>query len=99
MNTQKSIYNKLFKEEVTELSSHSVELFKVEDTLKLLDKGIAMLKDADAAKAKLAKNKNIKKKPKILLLKLLFFWKNKIGVKEIKQAKKLMPYMPKMLEA
>jgi hypothetical protein len=55
MNTQKSVYNKLFKEEATELASHSVELFKVDDTLKLLDKGIAMLKDADAAKVKLAK--------------------------------------------
>jgi len=54
MNTTKSVYNKLFKEEVTELSSHSVELFKVEDTLKLLDKGIAMLKEADLEKAKLA---------------------------------------------
>ena len=54
MNTTKSVYNKLFAEDKVELGKHEVELFKVEDTLKLLDKGIAILKDADAQKAKLA---------------------------------------------
>jgi hypothetical protein len=36
MNTQKSIYRKLFKEEVTQLSSHQVELTLVADLKKAL---------------------------------------------------------------
>jgi hypothetical protein len=36
MNTQKSIYNKLFKEEATELASHKVELTLVADLKKAL---------------------------------------------------------------
>ena len=31
MNTQKSVYNRLFKEEATELASHKVELGLIED--------------------------------------------------------------------
>lgn len=54
MNTMKTVFTKLFSEDKVELGKHEVELFKVEDTLKLLDKGIAMLKEADAEKAKLA---------------------------------------------
>lgn len=39
----------------TELGTHEVELFKVEDTLKLLEKGVSLLKVADTEKSKLAK--------------------------------------------
>jgi hypothetical protein len=42
------------KSNATELASHEVELFKVEDTIKLYEKGVQQLKDADAEKVKLA---------------------------------------------
>jgi hypothetical protein len=52
--------NEVFKKvadiesQATELASHEVELFKVEDTIKLYEKGVQQLKDADAEKVKLA---------------------------------------------
>jgi hypothetical protein len=51
MSTLKEIGNKLFKED---LASQKVELFNIEDTIKLYDKGINDLKFADAEKTKLA---------------------------------------------
>jgi hypothetical protein len=39
MNTQKSVYNKLFKNESTELQSHKVELALLDDLSKLVSKG------------------------------------------------------------
>lgn len=53
MNTRKTVYNKLFKEE-TKLATHEVELFKVEDTIKLYNKGLEDLKAADSIKSQLA---------------------------------------------
>ena len=38
MNTMKSVYNKLFKEEATELTSHEVELGLMDDLKKDADK-------------------------------------------------------------
>jgi len=40
MNTMKSVYNKLFKEETTELSSHKIELGIVEDIAAASQKAI-----------------------------------------------------------
>ena len=53
MNTLQNVYNKL--SDKTELAKHEVELFKVEDTLKLLEKGVGLLRVADTEKSKLAK--------------------------------------------
>jgi hypothetical protein len=47
MNTQKSIYNKLFKEESTELASHKVELGIYEDAQKAYKTAIADRKKAN----------------------------------------------------
>jgi hypothetical protein len=53
MNTLKTVFSKLFKEE-TKLASHEVELFKVEDTIKLYNQGLEDLKNADIERAKVA---------------------------------------------
>ena len=53
MNTQKSVYNKLFKEEATELASYEVELAGLDDIVaaeaapnQFMDKAIAAKKEA-----------------------------------------------------
>jgi hypothetical protein len=53
MNTLKTVFGKLFKEE-TQLAKHEIELFKVEDTIKLYNEGLNALKIADAERAKVA---------------------------------------------
>jgi len=53
MNTRKTVYNKLFQEE-TNLSTHEVDLFKVEDTIKLYNQGLEALKSADIERSKVA---------------------------------------------
>jgi hypothetical protein len=53
MNTLQNVYDRL--SDKTELAKHEVELFKVEDTLKLLEKGVGLLRVADTEKSKLAK--------------------------------------------
>lgn len=45
MNTQKSVYNKLFKEEAVELSAHQVELASATDLPKLYGNIVSMNKD------------------------------------------------------
>jgi hypothetical protein len=45
MNTQKSIYNKLFKEEATELASHEIELASATDLPKLYGNAVSINKD------------------------------------------------------
>ena len=57
MNTLKTTMSKIAQieqPERTDLAKHDVELFKVEDTIKLYNKGLADLKAADALKQKLA---------------------------------------------
>lgn len=54
MSNINTILNKIAKAEKVELAKHEVELFKVEDTIKLYNKGLADLKTADALKQKLA---------------------------------------------
>jgi hypothetical protein len=66
MNTTKSVYNKLFKEEATELSSHQVELASATDLPKLYGNAVSMNKDiygdtfrrVDALKAVLKKKED-----------------------------------------
>ena len=53
MNTKKTIYDKLFTEKV-ELAKHEVELFNIDDTIKLYNKGLEDFKAADVLKQKLA---------------------------------------------
>jgi len=50
MNTQREVFNKLFKEEKTELSAKKIELSILSDAEKLLDKGL----DAPSGLRKLA---------------------------------------------
>ena len=45
MNTTKSVYNKLFKEEATELASHKVDLAMIDDFKKLLNQANVDYKD------------------------------------------------------
>jgi hypothetical protein len=52
MSTLKNIFNKITDK--TELAKHEVELFNVDDTIKLYNKGLQDLKDADIEKTKLA---------------------------------------------
>jgi hypothetical protein len=60
MNTQQSIYNKLFKNEQTELASHKIDLGVVEDIASSTAKAnkfeadiLSLVKDADTATAQL----------------------------------------------
>jgi len=60
MNTQKSIYEKLFKNEQTELASHKIDLGVVEDIASSTAKAnkfeadiLSLVKDADTATAQL----------------------------------------------
>jgi hypothetical protein len=60
MNTQKSIYEKLFKNEQTELASHKIDLGVVEDIASSTAKSnkfeadiLSLVKDADTATAQL----------------------------------------------
>jgi hypothetical protein len=53
MNTTKSVYNKLFKEEATELASHEIELANINEFNTLLKQADAKLKAFNDAYSKL----------------------------------------------
>ena len=54
MSTLNNILNKINKADKTELAKHEVELFNIDDTIKLYNKGLEDLKSADVLKQKLA---------------------------------------------
>ncbi len=76
MNTQKSIYNKLFKEEATELASHKVLLGALQDIEKeLIAASAGAIKSIDMAKAAIKPAQVSLQLNKELLVKLQNFTK------------------------
>ena len=55
MTKEETIISNLYEAKKLDLASHKVDLFNVDDTLKLYDKGLQLLKNADVEKQKLAK--------------------------------------------
>ena len=58
MNTQREVFNKLFKEEKTELSAQKIELALIDDIEKILDKANSERRRLQSLGLKIADNLN-----------------------------------------